>query len=91
LDKHLKNNTYIAGNNFTVADIVSFSDVHSRAEKIAVTTYPNVLRWIDLIQNIVVKGNPAAEKEHPLIALDLNNVPEPVINVAVSGVAKRSG
>ncbi|KAG2176269.1 hypothetical protein INT43_005503 [Umbelopsis isabellina] len=84
LDKHLKHNTYIAGNNFTVADIASFADVHTRAEKIAVTTYPNVLRWIDLIQNIVVKGNATAEKEFPLIALDLENVPEPVITVALT-------
>lgn len=79
----MKHNTYIAGNSFTVADIASFADVHTRAEKVAVTTYPNVLRWIDLIQNIAVKGNAAAEKEFPIIALDLENVPEPVITVAV--------
>ncbi|GAB5587843.1 G4 quadruplex nucleic acid binding protein [Umbelopsis nana] len=82
LDNHLRNSTYIAGNNLTVADLVTFADLHSHAGKITVASTPNVLRWVDLVQNTVVKGNSIAEKEFPLISVDHDNVPEPVITVA---------
>jgi aminoacyl tRNA synthase complex-interacting multifunctional protein 1 len=80
----LRGSTYIVGNHLTVADLVTFADLHSHAQNITVANAPNVLRWFDLIQNTAVKGNAAAEKEFSSVSVDLDNVPEPVINVAVS-------
>lgn len=80
----MKTSTYITGNHLTVADLVVFADLHSHAQKITVVSTPNVLRWVDLVQNTAVKGNVAAEKEFSLIPVDHENVPEPVITVAVS-------
>lgn len=80
----MRENTYVTGNHLTVADLVAFADLHSHAQVINVANTPNVLRWFDLIQNTVVKGNPTAEKEFSLVTVDLDNVPEPVITVAVS-------
>lgn len=52
---------------------------------VKVTNVPNVLRWLDLIQNIVVvKNNLVAE--FPLVPVNLDDVPEPVI--AAAGVSK---
>lgn len=84
MNTHLKTSTYITGNHLTVADLVVFADLHSHAQKITVASTPNVLRWFDLVQNTAVKGNAAAEKEFSLIPVDHENVPEPVITVAVS-------
>ncbi|CAO3680915.1 unnamed protein product [Umbelopsis ramanniana] len=82
LNDQLRSSTYIAGNQITVADLVAFADLHSHAQAITVANAPNVLRWFDLIQNTVVKGNASAEKEFSLVPVDLDNVPEPVITVA---------
>ncbi|KAG2187439.1 hypothetical protein INT44_005127 [Umbelopsis vinacea] len=82
LNDQLRENTYVTGNHLTVADLVAFADLHSHAQVINVANTPNVLRWFDLIQNTVVKGNPTAEKEFSLVTVDLDNVPEPVITVA---------
>jgi hypothetical protein len=84
LNDQLRVSTYIAGNHLTVADLVTFAELHSYAQTITVANAPNVLRWFDLIQNTAVKGNAAAEKEFSLVTVDLDNVPEPVITVAVS-------
>ncbi|KAH8555366.1 hypothetical protein BGW37DRAFT_449752 [Umbelopsis sp. PMI_123] len=82
LNTQLRGSTYIVGNHLTVADLVTFADLHSHAQNITVANAPNVLRWFDLIQNTAVKGNAAAEKEFSSVSVDLDNVPEPVINVA---------
>jgi aminoacyl tRNA synthase complex-interacting multifunctional protein 1 len=45
-----------------------------------VTTCPNVLRWFDLVQNVVVKNNGLTE-DFPLFEINLDDVPEPVYAV----------
>ncbi len=50
LDKRLGESAYVAGANYTVADISMYPDVHIHGvNQIGLDTYPNVKRWHDAI------------------------------------------
>lgn len=49
-----------------------------------VTSVPNVLRWFALIQELVIKKNDLAN-EFPLVAINLDDVPEPAAPVSMMG------
>lgn len=57
LDKHLANNTYLVGDDYTIADICTFpwfgtlvqGKVYGAGEYLQVDTYKNVVRWAALI------------------------------------------
>ncbi|CDH50904.1 aminoacyl trna synthase complex-interactingmultifunctional protein 1 [Lichtheimia corymbifera JMRC:FSU:9682] len=81
LNGHLSYRTFVVSNQLTIADLIIFGHVHGVSKNVKVTNAPNVLRWFDLIQNIVVaKNNLVAE--FPLVAINLDDVPEPVIAAA---------
>lgn len=88
LNGHLSTRTFVVSNQLTIADLIIFGNVHGVSKHVKVTNVPNVLRWLDLIQNIVVvKNNLVAE--FPLVPVNLDDVPEPVI--AAAGKDKKKG
>lgn len=57
-DRHLADSTYMAGDNFTVADVSCYADVHVHgAQGIGLDNWPNLKRWHDAIE-----ARPAAKK-----------------------------
>jgi len=58
LDKHLAKNTYLAGEEYSIADMCTYpwfgslvqGKVYGAAEYLQVATYTNVVRWSNLIQ-----------------------------------------
>ena len=59
LDKHLADNEYLAGDDYTIADIATApwygrmveGDAYNAGEFLSVHTYKNVIRWNDLVSN----------------------------------------
>jgi GST-like protein len=59
LDKNLENRTYLAGENYTIADIavwpwygeLMMGNLYDAAEFLDVASYPNLMRWTKLINN----------------------------------------
>jgi GST-like protein len=51
LDKHLATSPYMAGSNFTVADIAFYPDAHLHGKQgIGLGDYPNLARWHDAVE-----------------------------------------
>ncbi|KAG1446655.1 hypothetical protein G6F55_011451 [Rhizopus delemar] len=77
-NEHLSTRTFFVGNHLTIVDIVVFGILHSYTKNLKATTCPNVLRWFDLVQHMVIKANDLTE-EFPLFEVNLDDVPEPVV------------
>ena len=57
-DRHLADNSYLAGDNYTVADVSCYPDVHVHgAQGIGLDGWPNLKRWHDTIES-----RPAVQK-----------------------------
>jgi len=57
-DRHLADSTYMAGDNYTVADVSCYPDVHVHgAQGIGLDNWPNLKRWHDTIE-----ARPAVKK-----------------------------
>jgi GST-like protein len=57
-DRHLADNTYLAGDSYTVADVSCYPDVHVHgAQGIGLDDWPNLKRWHDTIE-----ARPAVQK-----------------------------
>ncbi|KAG0170011.1 hypothetical protein DFQ30_002999 [Apophysomyces sp. BC1015] len=78
LDVHLASSTFFVGNQLTLVDLIVFGILHSYTKNIRVEKVPNVLRWFDLVQHMVVKKNDLAN-DFALVEINLNDVPEPVV------------
>ncbi|KAI8143866.1 hypothetical protein BJV82DRAFT_609698 [Fennellomyces sp. T-0311] len=78
LNGHLTARTFLVSNQLSLADLIAFAHVHQVSKNLRVTTTPNVLRWFDLIQNIVVIKNNLTKDFAPL-EINLNDVPEPAV------------
>ncbi|KAI9655925.1 MAG: hypothetical protein M1831_004770 [Alyxoria varia] len=71
-DKRLSECTYLAGERFTLADVVSVFGLSTfrgfLPEEMDLSGYPNVLRWLDLVgqrpsyQKAFLKGHPGGEE-----------------------------
>ncbi|KAI7859200.1 hypothetical protein BDC45DRAFT_497121 [Circinella umbellata] len=76
LNEHLLGRTFLVGNQISLADLIVFAHVHQISKNLRVKSTPNVLRWFDLIQNIVVIKNDLV-KNFALLEINLDDVPEP--------------
>ncbi|KAI8342493.1 hypothetical protein BC941DRAFT_459170 [Chlamydoabsidia padenii] len=76
LNTHLNFNTFFVANRLTVVDVVLFGILHAYTKNMKVTTVPNVMRWFDLVQELVIRKNDLVN-EFPLVTLNLDDVPEP--------------
>ncbi|KAI9493498.1 hypothetical protein BDB00DRAFT_823316 [Zychaea mexicana] len=76
LNGHLTTRTFLVSNQLSLADLIVFAHVHHVSKNLRVTTTPNVLRWFDLIQNVVIVKNNLVNDFAPL-EVNLDDVPEP--------------
>ncbi|KAI8339928.1 hypothetical protein BC941DRAFT_493587 [Chlamydoabsidia padenii] len=77
LNTHLNFNTFFVANRLTIVDVVIFGILHAYTRNMKVASMPNVMRWFDLIQELVIKKNNLVT-EFPLVSINLDDVPEPV-------------
>ncbi|KAI8065603.1 hypothetical protein BC940DRAFT_240967 [Gongronella butleri] len=78
LNTHLNTSTFIVGNRLTIVDVELFGILHAYTRNMNVDSVPNVMRWFDLIQQlVVVKGG--LESDFALFSINLDDVPEPAV------------
>ncbi|KAI8081576.1 uncharacterized protein BX664DRAFT_285692 [Halteromyces radiatus] len=77
LNSHLNFATFFVANRLTVVDIVIFGILHAYTRNMKVASVPNVMRWFDLVQHLIIENNSNLAEVFPLVSIDLNDVPEP--------------
>ncbi|KAI8393803.1 uncharacterized protein BYT42DRAFT_640927 [Radiomyces spectabilis] len=90
LDAHLSQNTFFVANRLTLVDLVIFGILHAYTKNMKVTACPNVMRWFDLIQNLVVREHKLTE-DFSIVEMNLDDVPEPVIAAPAKKDDKKRG